>query len=264
MRTAQDFNLFYASPDPWHISGARFRDKVLRWRLTSFIRGKSVLELGCGEGHLSQTVFSKARSVVGIDISDVAIARAKSLELPYARFETADLLYTSFEGYDVIVAIECIYYLSRQERGAFLEKVAKEHPGKMLLLSGPIIDYPRYFSHRLLMHEFATLGFSLFKSSNLSVYWRPLALRIIANFIKLPLGYILLDRLPEWMIYQRLYVVQAPKNLEGEEVTIISRYRRGRRSWKDSPKTKTIARAVSLLLIVGLVVLLALGFLSMR
>ena len=97
MRTAADFNLYYAAPDPWHISQARFRDNVLRRRLKPFIRDKSVLELGCGEGHLTQTIFSKARSVVGIDISDVAIARAKSLNLPNAIFESADFLQASFE-----------------------------------------------------------------------------------------------------------------------------------------------------------------------
>ena len=96
MRTAADFNLYYAAPDPWHISHARFRDNVLRRCLKPFIRDKSVLELGCGEGHLTQTIFSKARSVVGIDISDVAIARAKSLNLPNAIFESADFLQASF------------------------------------------------------------------------------------------------------------------------------------------------------------------------
>ena len=140
MRTATDFNLYYATPDPWHISHAQFRDKVLRRCLKPFIRGKSVLELGCGEGHLTRAVFGKARSVVGIDISDVAIARAKSLNLRNARFESADFLQASFEGYDVIAAIECVYYLSLPEREAFLEKVAKEHSGKILLLSGPIVD----------------------------------------------------------------------------------------------------------------------------
>jgi 2-polyprenyl-3-methyl-5-hydroxy-6-metoxy-1,4-benzoquinol methylase len=212
VRTSDDFNLYYATPDPWRISRARFRDRILRRCLTRFIRGKSVLELGCGEGHLTQSVFCKARSVFGIDISDVAIARAKSLNLPNARFEKADLLQTSFEGYDVIAAIECIYYLSHQEQGAFLEKVAKEHSGKMLLLSGPIIDYQRYFSHKRLMHEFTTLGFNLVKFYNVSVYWHPLSSRIIANLIKLPLGYALLDRLPERMIYQRLYALRTPKH----------------------------------------------------
>jgi SAM-dependent methyltransferase len=210
MRTADDFNRYYATPDPWGISRAMFRDRVLRRHLTRSIRNKSVLELGCGEGHLTQVIFHKARSVTAVDISDVAIARAKSLNLRNARFETADLLETSFEGYDVIAAIECIYYLSRQEQGAFLAKVVREHAGKMLLLSGPIIDYQRYFGHRRLLLQFKTLGFTVVKFHNLSVYWHPLSSRIVANLLKLRPGHRLLDWLPEWMIYQRLYVLRAP------------------------------------------------------
>jgi cyclopropane fatty-acyl-phospholipid synthase-like methyltransferase len=210
MRTAEDFNLYYATPDPWHVARSRFRDRVLRRCLKQFIRDRFVLELGCGEGHLTEAVFGRARSVVGVDISDVAIARAQSLELPNARFENADLLQISYKGYEVIAAIECIHYLSHPEQGAFLEKVAREHAGKMLLLSGPIIDYTHYFSHRRLMLEFTTLGFSLIKSYNLSVYWHPPSFRIVANLLKLPLGYMVLDWLPERMIYQRLYALRAP------------------------------------------------------
>ena len=39
---------------------------------------------------------------------------------------------------------------------------------------------------------------------------------------------------------------------------------RGRRSWKDSPKAKTIAATISLLLIAGLIVVLAFALLSMQ
>ena len=210
MRTADDFNLYYATPDPWHIAGSRFRVRVLRRCLGRLIRDKSVLELGCGEGHLTQELFGRARSVVGVDISDVAIARARSLELPNARFETADLLKTSLKGYEVIAALECIHYLSHPEQGAFLEKVAREHAGKLLLLSGPIVDYAHYFSHRRLMLEFTTLGFSLVRSANLSVYWHPRSSRMVAGLVRLPLGYMALDWLPERMIYQRLYALRAP------------------------------------------------------
>ena len=210
MRTADDFNRFYATPDPWGHARAAFRNKVLRRRLTRFIRNKSVLELGCGEGHLTGTIFRRAQSVVGVDISDVAIARAKSLNLRNAKFESADLLDISFRGYDAIAAIECIHYLSLQEQGAFLEKVAREHAGKVLLLSGPIIDYQRHFGHKRLVLEFKTLGFTFVGFYNLSVDWRPLSSRIVGTLIKLPLGYTLLDRLPERMIHQRLYVLRAP------------------------------------------------------
>jgi SAM-dependent methyltransferase len=210
MRTADDFNRYYVKPDPWGISRATFRDKVLRRHLTRSIRNKSVLELGCGEGHVTQAVFHRARSVIAVDISDVATARAKLLHLRNARFDTADFLDISYEGYDVIAAIECIYYLSHQERGAFLRRLAREHSGKLLLLSGPIIDYQRYFGHRRLMFEFEAVGFTVVRYNNLSVYWHPLSFRIVANLLKLPLGYLLLDWLPERMIYQRLYLLRAP------------------------------------------------------
>jgi len=211
MRTAEDFNAYYATSDPWHIARSRFRDRVLRRSIRRFIRDKFVLELGCGEGHLTEAVFGRARSVVGVDISDVAIARARSLELPNARFEHADLLQTSFRGYEVIAALECIHYLSHPEQGEFLERVASEHAGKILLLSGPIVDYTKYFSHRRLMLEFTSLGFTLVKSSNLSVYWHPPSSRIVGHLVKLPLGHMVLDWLPEEMIHQRLYVLRAPK-----------------------------------------------------
>jgi SAM-dependent methyltransferase len=210
MRTADDFNEYYATPDPWGVSRATFRDGVLRRRLMRTIRNKLVLELGCGEGHLTRAIFGKARFVMGVDISDVAIARAKALKLRNARFETADLLNVSFEGYDVIAAIECIHYLSHQEQGTFLQKVKREHSGKLLLLSGPIIDYQKHFGHKRLMLEFEALGFTVIRFRNLSVYWHPLSSRIVASLLKLPFGYRLLDWVPERMIYQRLYALRAP------------------------------------------------------
>jgi len=210
MRTADDFNRYYLTPDPWGVARAKFRDRVLRRHLTRPILKKSVLELGCGEGHLTQVIFCKARSVIAVDISDVAVARARLLNLANARFDCADLMETSFRDYDVIAAIECIYYLSRREQGAFLERVAREHSGKVLLVSGPIVDYPRYFSHRRLMLEFETLGFDVIKFCNLSVYQHPFSFRIVANLLKLPLGHLLLDWLPDRMIYQRLYILRAP------------------------------------------------------
>lgn len=210
MRTAEEFNAYYATPDPWSVSRATFRDTVLRRRLTRPTRNKLVLELGCGEGHLTQAVFPKARFVLGVDISDVAIARAKALKLRNARFETADLLDISFEGYDVITALECIHYLSHPEQGAFLEKVAREHSGKMLFLSGPITDYQRYFGHRRLMLEFKALGYTVVKFHNLSIDGHPLPSRIVAGLLRLPLGDRLLDWLPERIVHQRLYALRAP------------------------------------------------------
>lgn len=119
MRSAADFDFFYKLPDPWHISRAKFRDKVLRHWLSGLVRGRSVLELGCGEGHLTQAVLGEAKSITGIDISDVAIDRARTRKISNAKFIRSDFLQASFEGYDVITAIECLYYLSPRNSVTF-------------------------------------------------------------------------------------------------------------------------------------------------
>jgi predicted TPR repeat methyltransferase len=214
VRTASDFDLFYADADPWRISAARLRDKVLRRSVARFVTGKKVLELGCGEGHLTQTIFWDAASVKGIDISGVAIGRANSKGISNANFENSDFLNVSYEGYEVIAALECLYYLSAVEQEAFFDKVAREHSGKTLIISGPIIgqnEHRKYFTHKSMMDTLARHGISVIEFHNINVDRKtPLVNRTIANLaaaaVRIPLGGLLLDALPDRLIYQRCYI----------------------------------------------------------
>lgn len=204
MRTAAEFNQFYAFPDPWRISRASFRDKVLRRCVSKHVAGRSVLELGCGEGHLTQSIFNVARSVKGIDISDVAIERAKARNLANAHFEDSDFLRTSFAGFDVIAALECIYYLTPDDQEAFFDKVAREHRG-LLIFSSPIIgknEHRKYFTHEALMETFARHRLSVIKFHNLNIY-RGYAAKILTRLCSR-----LLDYMPTQMIYQRCYITR--------------------------------------------------------
>jgi predicted TPR repeat methyltransferase len=214
MRTASDFDVYYADADPWRISGASARDEVLRRSVARFATGKKVLELGCGEGHLTQALFFDAASVKGIDISAIAIGRATSKGLPNASFENADLLNVSYEGYGVIAAIECLYYLSASEQEDFFAKVAREHSGKILIVSGPIIgqnEYRKYFTHESMLDTFARHGISVIEFHNVNVHRKTsLANRAVANLtaalVRAPLGSLVLDVLPDRLIYQRCYI----------------------------------------------------------
>ena len=212
MRTAADFNQFYAAEDdPWHISRAPFRDKRLRRSISKFVAGKSVLELGCGEGHLTQSIFSETRTVAGADISDIAIERAKARNIHKARFENSDFLKVSFDGYDVITAIECLYYLTPEDQEVFFEKVAREHSGKIMILSGPIIgenEHRKYFTHQSLLETFTRHGMSVIEFHNLNVYRTTLLAIIPAILVRLPLCDWLLDHLPSYMVYQRCYIIR--------------------------------------------------------
>jgi predicted TPR repeat methyltransferase len=187
----------------------------LRRSVSKFVTGKSVLELGCGEGHLTQAIFDGARTVTGIDFSDVAIERAKALAIPNARFENADFLRVSFKGYDVIAAIECLYYLTPDDQEAFFEKVACERRGKPLILSGPIIgsnEFRKYFTDQSLRKTFARHGLSVMASHNLNVYRRGVMATLAAGLVRLPLCSWLLDYLPRGVIYQRLYAVESGRS----------------------------------------------------
>ena len=216
MRTASDFDAYYANVDPWRISGARSRDNALRRSVARFVTGKRVLELGCGEGHLTQALFFDAASVKGIDISGVAIGRATAKRLPNATFENSDFLDVSYEGYGVIAAIECLYYLSPSEQEAFFAKVAREHAGKILIISGPIIgqnEHRKYFTHQEVLDTLARHGISVIEFHNLNVHRKtPHINRAVANvaaaLVRAPFGRVWLNALPDRLIYQRCYVAR--------------------------------------------------------
>lgn len=212
MRSAGDFDSYYQSPDPWNIATSSRRDRALARIIAPHVAGKRVLELGCGEGHLTASVFRSASSIKGIDISPIAISRANGLALPNASFEAADFLNVSFEGYDVIAAIECLYYLSPGEQKAFYQKLAREHAGKNFILSGPIIgsnQYRTYFTHAGISETFRRHGLSIVECRNLNCYRKAgIAATIAAALCRLPFGEGLIPMLPESFVYQRCYVAR--------------------------------------------------------
>jgi SAM-dependent methyltransferase len=212
MRSAEDFDSYYKSPDPWGIGHASRRDAALAGIIGPYVAGKTVLELGCGEGHLTASIFRGAASVRGIDISPKAISRATALSLPNASFQVSDFLNVSLAGYDVIAAIECIYYLAADEQEAFFEKLASEAAGKIFIVSGPIIgsnEYRTYFTDSGLRQTFARHGLTLVESRNLNAYRKAgLGATVAAAAIRLPFGSAIIPNLPEKWVYQRCYVTR--------------------------------------------------------
>jgi predicted TPR repeat methyltransferase len=169
--------------------------------------------LGCGEGHLSASVFSGANSIKGIDISSIAVSRATALSLPNASFEASDFLNVSFEGYDLIAAIECLYYLSAAEQEAFFHKLAIEHAGKTFIISGPIIgsnECRTYFTHAGIEDTFARHGLTMVEWGNLNAYRKAgVGGTVAAALCRIPfVAGGLLPVLPERFVYQRCYVAR--------------------------------------------------------
>jgi hypothetical protein len=90
LRSAHDFDSYYRSPDPWKIDRASRRDRTLARIVGPYVAGKAVLELGCGEGHLTATTFR------GIDISPVRYPGRPPFRFRMLRFKRQIFLMSVF------------------------------------------------------------------------------------------------------------------------------------------------------------------------
>ena len=205
MRTAADFDGVYAKPDPWGVAKEPRRDKKLARIIAPYVEGKTVLDLGCGEGHLTAAVFQGAAWVTALDISPVAILRTP--KLLNARFAAIDFMSpdVSFEGYDVITALECLYYLSPEEQEAFFRKLSRQHRGTFIM-SAPIIGR-EYFTHEGLLEAFQRHGLTIIDSRNVSVFWEGLGGKLAVRAAKL--SDIAVRLCPKRFVFQRCYVLGA-------------------------------------------------------
>lgn len=103
------------------------------------IKGKTVLDVACGEGYGSFIMATAAHSVVGVDISDEAVRHASSTyqkpNLSYTQ-GSATLLNFPDASFDVVVSFETIEHLAEQEEMVSeLRRVLR--PNGILIISSP-------------------------------------------------------------------------------------------------------------------------------
>lgn len=122
-------------------------------------RLESALECGCAEGHFTERLARRAGRVTSVDISSIALARAKA-RAPSARFVEGDLL-TWEPGedgpYDAVVLGDVLYYLDRPgvaaEFAAFFPRAAAWlRPGGRLILAHGFAG-PQEEAHRRSFRE---------------------------------------------------------------------------------------------------------------
>lgn len=103
-------------------------------------KGRRVLDAACGEGYGSAMLAQVARDVVGVDLSDQAVAHARSrYGASNLRFERGDATaLTAFDAaqFDLIVSFETLEHVQEHER--MLDGFARLLvPGGLLLISTP-------------------------------------------------------------------------------------------------------------------------------
>lgn len=85
----------------------------------SLPEGATVLDVGCGNGIISRSLGRKGFNVLGIDVSDKAIEKAKSLnDLSNVRFQlmSAEQLAVSNEKYHAVVCSEVLEHLNEPHK----------------------------------------------------------------------------------------------------------------------------------------------------
>jgi SAM-dependent methyltransferase len=178
MRTRDEWDKWYARPNPWGTEGGdedRVRTELLLGRL-QHARFANLLDLGCGEGRLTDALSRLSEHTYAIDIAQAAIERART-RFPHIRFEQGDLLdvlrdpEVSRIPFDFISVSEVLYYFqSEEERRAAVAGLARIGAPACLYYFSVIVTgaskYRRYFTHdefiRMLSEHFQVVdSFSL-------------------------------------------------------------------------------------------------------
>jgi SAM-dependent methyltransferase len=100
---------------------------------------KTVLEVGCAEGHFTRLLAERVQEVVACDISDLATHRAQQTceGLRNVRFLTMDVRGgLPQENFDLILFSDVLYYLSSKEAVRVLANSAEVlRPGAFLMFA---------------------------------------------------------------------------------------------------------------------------------
>lgn len=110
-------------------------EKIIEFIKTSPIKKPKILDLGCGYGalnfYLKETDYS---TITGVDLSSVAISKAKKQNFINSTFITADInKFNINEHYDIVIFNEVLSYLENQEN--IISKFVKNTDTDYLIIS---------------------------------------------------------------------------------------------------------------------------------
>ena len=163
-REASEFDELYRREDPWGVRNsiqdlARIKKLNQIFRNTRFSYG---LDIGCGEGHLTQTLnFVVNKSA--IDISEVALTRARIFypKINFMKADLRDLSKLKSNSFDFISCFESIYYISeeRERKKALREMKSKGKDNAVFCFSVVTIGeniHRKYFTYDEAVRFFAS------------------------------------------------------------------------------------------------------------
>jgi SAM-dependent methyltransferase len=122
--------------------GAHAEDEYRPW-LEHVPRGR-VLDLGCGNGDpVARLLAERGDDVVGVDISEVQVERARAL-VPSASFVEADLAAfdTDAASFDAVVSFYALIHVPRDDQRALYRRVGRWlRPGGRLVATVGAVEW---------------------------------------------------------------------------------------------------------------------------
>jgi magnesium-protoporphyrin O-methyltransferase len=123
----------------------RMRETLLAW-LPADLRGKRVLDAGCGTGALAVEAARRGAEVVAIDLSPTLVALARE-RLPSAfrsgtgggwvDFRSGDMLDPELGEFDHVVAMDSLIHYSAADAVAALQRLAPRTAGSIVFTFAP-------------------------------------------------------------------------------------------------------------------------------
>lgn len=132
--------------DPWNFENSNYErgrfEKMLK--IAKKLPHKKILEIGCAEGHFTQRLQQISEKITAIDLSQVAISRARR-RAPKARYfcTTLEKMPLPQTLYDLVICSEVFYYID--DKKSAVDKIKKL--AKFLLTSN-------YMLHPLLVEPY--------------------------------------------------------------------------------------------------------------
>ena len=143
------FDAIYQGSDPWASVDPRYTYQRRKYealsRLLAGRRYSDVLDLGSGLGDLARLMADCSDRVLGLDISQVALGRARGrhravTNLRFAQGDVLDLPVDYDGTFDLVMVADMLYYLPRPIEDSTLKRLATRlarllRPGGTLLLA---------------------------------------------------------------------------------------------------------------------------------
>ncbi len=148
----KEFESLYHDLESWHWWFKSRREKVVSM-IPSKTKGK-ILDVGCASGYLLRDLENKGfgkKQIVGVDISEKAVAKAKELGYNAHIMNGADISFEK-ESFEVLIASDCLEHIENDKK-ALENWLSLLKPGGMAVIFVPAFMF-LWSGHDVINHHF--------------------------------------------------------------------------------------------------------------